>query len=64
LAEIVPKTEDYPNIPLELLTTGSSVFVKLSQAIEINTFINWWYFTKGQIGKHIDFHQKPSMNTS
>lgn len=47
LAELVPKAEDYPDIPSELLIPGSAVFVKLSQAMKAATFTNWWHFTEG-----------------
>ena len=43
----VPNAGDYPDIPAELLTPGSAEFVKLSQAVEAATSINWWYFTEG-----------------
>jgi formylglycine-generating enzyme required for sulfatase activity len=47
MAQRIPNAEDYPNIPSELLKPGSAVFVKLSQALEAATFINWWHFTEG-----------------
>jgi sulfatase modifying factor 1 len=47
MAQRTPNAVDYPDIPAELLTPGSAVFVKLSQAIEASTFLNWWHFTEG-----------------
>ncbi|MFT4653956.1 MAG: sulfatase modifying factor 1 [Patiriisocius sp.] len=47
MAQRVPNAIDYPDIPAELLTPGSAVFVKLSQAVEASTFLNWWHFTEG-----------------
>lgn len=47
MAQRVPNADDYPDIPAELLTPGSAVFVKLSQAVEASTFFNWWHFTEG-----------------
>jgi formylglycine-generating enzyme required for sulfatase activity len=47
LAQRVPNPEDYPDIPLELLTPGSAVFVKLSEAVQASTFMNWWHFIEG-----------------
>ena len=52
LAERTPNAEDYPEIPPELLTSGSVVFVKLSQAVEAASFTNWWHFTEGANWKH------------
>jgi sulfatase modifying factor 1 len=52
LAQVVPNAEDYPDISSELLTPGSAVFVKLSQAIEAATFMNWWHFTEGAYWKN------------
>jgi formylglycine-generating enzyme required for sulfatase activity len=44
VAERIPNPADYPHIPPEQLKSGSAVFVKLSQAVEAKTFMNWWHF--------------------
>ena len=51
IAQRVPSAEDYPDIPHELLKPGSAVFVKLSQALEAKSIINWWHFTEGAYWK-------------
>ena len=52
VAQKVPNADDYPDIPTELLTAGSAVFVKLSQAVGAATFMNWWHFTEGASWKN------------
>jgi formylglycine-generating enzyme len=52
VAQRTPNAEDYPNIPADLLKPGSAVFVKLSQAVEAATFLNWWHFTEGANWQH------------
>ena len=47
IAQRTPAPEDYPNIPPELLKPGSAVFVKLSEAVEAASFMNWWHFIEG-----------------
>lgn len=46
MSERVPDAKDYPHIPPELLTAGSVVFVKLSQAVKAAKFSYWWHFTE------------------
>lgn len=52
VAETAPNPEDYPGIAPELLKPGSAVFVKLTQAVEAATFLNWWHFIEGANWKH------------
>jgi sulfatase modifying factor 1 len=52
VAERIPNAKHYPNIPPEQLKPGSAVFVKLSQAVEAATLMNWWHFVEGASWQH------------
>lgn len=47
VAERQPDSALYPNIPKEQLKPGSAVFVKLDEAVQAATFLNWWHFIEG-----------------
>jgi formylglycine-generating enzyme required for sulfatase activity len=46
-AERKPDPALYPNIPEELLKPGSAIFVKLDEAVQAATLLNWWHFREG-----------------
>lgn len=47
VAEQSPDPLLYPDIPSELLVPGSAVFVKLTEAVDTGSFLNWWQFKPG-----------------
>jgi len=47
VAERALEQKDFLGIPKEQLVPGSAVFVKLSEAVEATTFLNWWHFIEG-----------------
>lgn len=52
VAERIPNPSLYPDIPAESLTAGSAVFVKLSEAMQAATVMNWWHFIEGANWRH------------
>ncbi|GAB5379478.1 MAG: formylglycine-generating enzyme family protein [Aliiglaciecola sp.] len=47
VAERIPDSEHYPDVPPNMLTAGSAVFVQLDEAVTSTPFLSWWRFVEG-----------------
>lgn len=52
VAERVPRAEDYPGVPQELLQAGSVVFTPPSEAVPLDQPLRWWRFVPGANWRH------------
>lgn len=52
VAEIKPSVEEFPNVPIENLVTGSAVFSPTAAKVDLNNYLQWWHFVKGANWKH------------
>ena len=52
VAERKPRSEDYPNVPLEDLKPGSVVFSPPPSAVSLDDHYQWWRFVPGASWRH------------
>lgn len=54
VAEIQPTVEEFPNVPVESLVTGSAVFTPTAAKVDLGNYLQWWRFVKGADWRHPD----------
>lgn len=52
VAERPVKAEDYPGVPVESLVSGSLVFIKPTQRVDLRNINNWWQYVPGANWRH------------
>lgn len=52
VAEVPPRAEDFPGVPVEKLVAGSTVFSPTPQAVPLNDYLQWWNFVPGACWRH------------
>ena len=52
VAERVPRAEDFPGAPPELLVPGSVVFTPPAEAVPLGAPLRWWSFVPGASWRH------------
>ncbi len=52
IAEIKPKKEDFPGVPVSKLVAGSAVFNPPNQEIPLNNPLAWWKYQAGANWRH------------
>jgi sulfatase modifying factor 1 len=54
VAERKPKEEDFPGVPPEALTPGSTVFTPPEEPAPLNNYLAWWRYIPGASWRHPD----------
>lgn len=52
VAEKQPTAEEFPNVPVESLVTGSAVFTPTASKVDLGNYLQWWRFVKGADWRH------------
>lgn len=52
VAERVPKAEDFPGVPAELLVPGGAVFTPTAGRVPLDNALQWWRYVPGASWRH------------
>lgn len=52
VAEMKPTMEEFPNVPVEYLVKGSTVFTATPTKVNLDNFLQWWSFVQGADWRH------------